>query len=131
MPGNPQISIKVDTHGPLFTNHDLLVIRSFMREAEEEVAAQASSYVHQYLNSSIKHPTPYYETQITTQRLDDDAVYVHDRGIVYGPWLEGTSSRNQTTRFKGYRSFAKATAKTRADVGRIVLVVMRRYIGRM
>jgi len=24
---------------------------------------------------------------------------------VYGPWLEGTSSRNQTTRFKGYQSF--------------------------
>ena len=32
---------------------------------------------------------------------------IHDSGVVYGPWLEGTSSRNQTTRFKGYSSFRK------------------------
>jgi len=30
---------------------------------------------------------------------------IHDSGVVYGPWLEGTSRRNNTTRFKGYRSF--------------------------
>lgn len=28
-----------------------------------------------------------------------------NRNAVYGDWLEGTSSRNQTTRFKGYNSF--------------------------
>ena len=32
---------------------------------------------------------------------------IHDNNVVYGPWLEGTSSRNQTTRFKGYASFRK------------------------
>jgi len=32
---------------------------------------------------------------------------IHDSGVVYGPWLEGTSSRNQTTRFKGYASFRR------------------------
>ena len=30
---------------------------------------------------------------------------IDDNGVVYGPWLEGTSSRNQTTRFKGYGAF--------------------------
>ena len=32
---------------------------------------------------------------------------ISDGGVVYGPWLEGTSSRNQTTRFKGYAMFRK------------------------
>ena len=32
---------------------------------------------------------------------------ISDGGVVYGPWLEGTGSRNQTTRFKGYASFRK------------------------
>jgi hypothetical protein len=32
---------------------------------------------------------------------------IHDSGMVYGPWLEGTSSRNRTTRFKGYAQFRK------------------------
>lgn len=124
------ISASVKLTGPLLTGKDVMVIKSFLLEAEDEVAQQASSYVHQYLNSSIKHPTPYYETQITTQRLSGDAV-VHDRGIVYGPWLEGTSARNQTTRFKGYHSFQKALASTKKDVPRLVLAVMRRYLGKM
>ena len=32
---------------------------------------------------------------------------IHDGDVIYGPWLEGTSSRNQTTRFKGYGMFRK------------------------
>ena len=28
---------------------------------------------------------------------------IDDSRVVYGPWLEGTSSRNARTRFKGYR----------------------------
>lgn len=31
---------------------------------------------------------------------------ISDGGVLYGPWLEGTGSRNLTTRFKGYHSFA-------------------------
>ena len=32
---------------------------------------------------------------------------IDDSKVVYGPWLEGTGSRNQTTRFKGYSSFRR------------------------
>lgn len=30
---------------------------------------------------------------------------IHDGGVIYGPWLEGDSPRNMTTRFKGYHAF--------------------------
>jgi hypothetical protein len=32
---------------------------------------------------------------------------LHDSNWIYGPWLEGTSDRNKSTRFKGYASFRK------------------------
>ena len=32
---------------------------------------------------------------------------ITDGKVVYGRWLEGVSSRNQTTRFKGYFAFRK------------------------
>ncbi len=32
---------------------------------------------------------------------------ISDGNVVYGPWLEGTGSRNDVTRFKGYASFRK------------------------
>ena len=41
-------------------------------------------------------------------RLQDNLhALITDGGVVYGPWLEGTSSRNDTSRFKGYSSFRK------------------------
>ena len=33
---------------------------------------------------------------------------IHDSDAVYGPWLEGVGSRNETTRFKGYAMFRNA-----------------------
>ena len=32
---------------------------------------------------------------------------ISDGGKVYGPWLEGTSPKNKTSRFKGYAQFRK------------------------
>lgn len=123
--------ISVSTRGPVFTNgQEAAIVRQFLEEAQDEVGAQALSNVQTILNVSIRNPTPYYETQIIKERAMNDVV-VHDRGIIYGPWLEGTGSRNATTSFKGYHAFRNAAQVTRGEVGRIVLAVMRRYIGRM
>jgi len=45
-----------------------------------------------------------YRRNISTRVTNLNGL-VTDGGVIYGPWLEGTSSRNQTTRFKGYSSF--------------------------
>ena len=36
---------------------------------------------------------------------------VYDGGTIYGPWLEGVSSRNQRTRFKGYSHFRRTLTR--------------------
>mgnify|MGYP001615884840 CR=1 FL=1 len=83
-------------------------VERFVTDAVAEVGYQALADVHRILDQSIKRPTPYYETQITIDRQRHDRVIVHDRGVVYGPWLEGVSSRNLSTKFKGYHSFRRA-----------------------
>jgi hypothetical protein len=73
--------------------------------ALEVVGGHAVSIVHRVLDEHIVDPTPYYETQIRMDLVSQDEAVVHDSGVVYGPWLEGTSYRNMTTRFKGYFAF--------------------------
>ena len=51
---------------------------------------------------------------------------ISDGGVIYGSWLEGTSSRNQTTRFKGYASFRK----TRDWLDKQTPKVMEEHINR-
>lgn len=53
-------------------------------------------------------------------------VDVNVDGVVYGNWIEGTSSRNQSTRFKGYRIFRTVMQEIERDAGKIIDAELRR-----
>lgn len=120
----------VDISGPLFDGRAQLAVHDLIDEIGYVVGAQAYADVMTNLNTSIRHPTPYYETQIALQQHGNDVV-VHDRGVIYGPWLEGTSSRNKTTRFKGYASFRRAAQALEAKVPALVAHSVAQCVGRM
>lgn len=121
----------ITVSGPLFNaGTTRRVVDGFLDEATREVANQGLANVQLLLDRSIRNPTPYYETQIVVQRMADSRV-VHDRGIVYGPWLEGTGSRNRTTRFKGYASFRRATQQLQLQAPGLVDLVWARWRGRL
>lgn len=123
--------IEIDLDGPLFNGPNRsAALRRFEVEASREVAYQARSEVGRILNARVQHPTPYYETQITAQRTPYGA-RTHDRGIVYGPWLEGTSERNRSTSFKGYHAFRIATVLTQAKVPVLVQATLARLIAEL
>ena len=101
------MGVTVNVSGPFFDGRLGRETSVFIEEAKEQVASQALADVQLVLDRMIKHPTPYYETQVRMERQADDRV-VTDAGVIYGPWLEGTSGRNATTRFKGYSADRKS-----------------------
>jgi hypothetical protein len=123
-------AIEITLKGPIFTGEASAAAHECTRMIVDRVAAYALQEVQRNLDGSIKHPTPYYETQITIDRRVDDRV-VTDRGVIYGPWLEGTGSRNRTTRFKGYASFRRARQTTERAVRHIAGGVVSQYLQRM
>lgn len=122
--------VSVTFSGGLFAGHPDHVIDAFLDEATREVAGQGLADVHNILNQRIQHPTPYYETQVTVDQAHDGWV-VHDRGVVYGPWLEGVSSRNQSTRFKGYHAFRQATQRLEQKAPQLAERLLPKYLGRL
>lgn len=123
--------VEIDLNGPLFNGTAIIALRQCTEDIADEVSAQASANVHLMLDRSLRDPTPYYETQVTRDRIMPLTYLIHDRGVIYGPWLEGIGSRNRTTRFKGYASFRRAAQKTESEVDRIGNAVVRRYLPRM
>lgn len=123
-------TVEIVVKGPILTGQADTIVGLMVDDIRDEVAAFAIEAVQFNLDGSIKHPTPYYETQIQISNVGHDRS-VNDRGIVYGPWLEGTSSRNQTTRFKGYASFRRAHQTTEQNAQRLADRVVHRYIGRL
>lgn len=123
--------MEIKLSGPFFDravrSHEIGVL---VRDTREAVGAQALADWHENLDKSIRHPTPYYETQPVLQERAGAAV-VHDRGVIYGPWLEGVGSRNSKTRFKGYFSLRRAAQSTRGKIAHAVRPAVQHYLAKM
>jgi hypothetical protein len=122
--------VEVFSTGPLFNGQAHAAVTAFLKAAEDDVAKEGVNMVKATLGGVLQHPTGYYESQIQTDRAAYGAE-INDDMVIYGPWLEGVGSRNATTRFKGYFSFRKTTAKIQAVAGTIAAHTLARFIGRM
>lgn len=94
--------------GPFFSPNIDSVVDAGVKAIERKVAAEGERRVGDLMRRFFRHPTPRYWLHVLAKPRADYHV-VTDGGIVYGPWLEGTGSRNETTRFKGYRHFRLTT----------------------
>lgn len=120
-------TITVRKHGPVFNGRAHAQVLLFLAAATKAIAEQGVNEVHQ-LQGVYKHPTGYYENHIVTDRVDDLSNRVWDSEVIYGNWLEGTGSRNQTTRFKGYATFRKATQSLQKRAPSIAFRLLEKFI---
>lgn len=105
-----RISTRTQFNGPIFDHRARRAFDDFRDELEEESAEFVLDHIKQTFHTHFKQPTGRYERAVHISR-SGRGHEVTDGGLagpVYGPWLEGVGSRNQTTRFKGYRAFRKA-----------------------
>ena len=110
------LTVAATTRGPLLDGSAPKVVAAALEEITDDVAQAAVDLVHQRLGQVLRNPTGYYRSRVVANTArGSDAVLVTDGGVVYGPWLEGVGSRNQTSRFKGYRTFRQATEQIRRE----------------
>lgn len=125
--------VKVTVSGPLFDGRAQAAVARYVDDTRDTLAARAEDMVLAELGMVLRHPTGYYEGEITTDRVTPDTDRVSDGGVVYGPWLEGVGSRNSpVTRFAGYghwRRTKDAIAREAPDTAQQLLQV--RYLPEM
>jgi hypothetical protein len=124
------IDLQVTATGPVFDGRAAAAVDDFLTDAEDTLADAGVNRIRQRLGTVLRNPTGYYASRIVTERAGEDRA-VTDSRVVYGPWLEGTSSRNQATRFKGYRTFRLTTQQLQAEAHDIAQRVLPRYLERM
>lgn len=120
----------INKSGPLFDGVAQQELDNFFRQAKVDIAQEGVNLVHQELSHVLRHPTGYYESQVRTDITAHDPA-VTDGGVIYGPWLEGTGSRNRTTRFKGYFTFRRVSQALQQKSGAIAERTLKLFIGRM
>jgi len=127
MIGNVYVSLK----GPTVEGLAEPMLASMLEVALQEVASYTQYEVNMELIQVLQHPTGYYESQIRTERVSAEAYSINDSNVIYGPWLEGISSRNQTTRFKGYATFRRVKNRMAQKSTEIIEAAISRAVGRL
>lgn len=125
---------KINLKGPIFSAPRRAEVMNSMKAGiKRSVSEYAFRAVTGILASSIRNPTPIYQTHIIIDNRQDDTWQVTDQGLVrYNYWLEGTGSRNfPVTSFKGYHAFQRAYEATLAQVGTLAGVEVGKAVRRL
>jgi hypothetical protein len=124
----------VQISGPLFDGIAAHAVDSYLTEVERVVGQYAFTQVKERLGEVLQHPTGYYESKIQTERRADGTA-INDgwpgSGVLYGPWLEGVGSRNQTTRFKGYATFRMIGQQVERQAAAMAQEILQPYLETM
>ena len=124
----PDIDMTMQARGPLFRKSNQIVdkvSRGFLQYAvelgEERLKEQANPKpMGVFLSVQEARPNQdsrgNYSRNIQGEVTSNTAAYISDGGVTYGSWLEGTSSRNNTTQFKGYALFRKTSTWLQKEV---------------
>lgn len=100
-----------------------------------EVSREGQNRLVGSMALTFRHPTPYYWTQVWTDRVTPTLAVVNDarsgKPMIYGPWLEGTGSRNKTSRFKGYRIWRTIRGVLEGETPGICQRILTGFLPRM
>jgi hypothetical protein len=113
--------------GPMFNGKTAAALHTYADEVGYKVATYAEDQVQTRLAQVLQHPTGYYQSKVTVAR-QGGGYMVWDQRVVYGPWLEGTGSRNApVTRFPGYATFRRTKAIVDRKAPSIAYELLGRY----
>jgi hypothetical protein len=125
------LGVQAEVQGPIVDGRAKRAVREMTQAAVDEAALTLGVNVVQELMRVVKHPTPYYWTQIDVVQ-EGPVDVVTDHGIVYGPWLAGQGSRNfPVTRFRGYRHWQRARQALEREWPRVAVKILNKYIPKM
>ena len=118
----------VQLSGPLFDANVPRIVDDWIEGAFDGVANLAQQVAVEELDKVLKTQTPFYTTQVKATARSNRAasadVVLDDSGVVYGPWLAGTGSRNATTRFKGYNHWRRTAQRLQTEAAETVVKIV-------
>ncbi len=116
--------------GPLADGRAQAALDLYAHEVVQKVAGQGQQMVRDHLNTVIRQNHGVYVSRVNVRDVGADAARI-ENDMVYSPWLEGTSQRNRSTRFKGYHTFRLVRQQLDAKAEAMAEEILRPYLARM
>lgn len=111
---------RVKLEGPLFTGEAAKAAEEFTTALAAQIAAIGQTWIKIEAHGFDKSGRNTGAAADGVELVGEGRDWVIRGGIRAGeyswPWLEGTSKRNTTTQFKGYKTFSRTRARMRKQV---------------
>lgn len=129
----------VQISGPLFSPFAGQIIDDYMRSNMDFIATLGEDAAIEEMTDVFQNPSPlgsggYRDHVKAVARSSSGAsadVVIHDSGVVYGPWLAGTGSRNATTRFKGYSHWRRTAQRMEELAPQVMVSTLRQLVRKL
>jgi hypothetical protein len=122
----------VEFIGPYFDSRYDAASAHMDRQIEDDVAHHGVEIVRGNMSASIHVDGPGYASRhVKADRATSQGTDVYDDNATYGPWLEGTGSRNETTRFKGYASIRRSVQQLDRDSDKYAQAAVDAFVREM
>lgn len=119
------VTMHVEFRGPLFDGTTEREVRRAISATVQDLVERGEGMVKGQLFSGHGLVTGTLRRSIVGTMREPFAGLVQTN-VIYGPWIEGVSNRNQTTRFKGYQMFRRSAQAMQ----RMVPTLLRQHIAR-
>ena len=127
--------VKIVLKGPLFDGGASSAAKDFTDSLALEVAEIGRDWIKLDTQRMTKSGSDTGQASAGVEMSGGNGAYVIKGGIRAGkyawPWLEGTSKRNQSTGFKGYKSFSRTTLRMRKQVSPFAQARLEQYLAQM
>ena len=129
MPRQIQVDVKVT--GPLFLPGVQQKVEEAVNDAVGDLVSEGERQVKLQLTPGHGLESGHYARSIHGEVTGSMHGIISDSNVVYGPWLEGVSSMNDRTRFKGYAMFRNAFQQLERIAGDILNKRMAQLVQRL
>lgn len=123
----PAKGVRVTVKGPLLEGQAPFIVQETIRDCVQAMVAEGERQVKLQLYSGHGVQSGHYRRSVHGEVSGSMHGRIHDSQVVYGPWLEGVSSRNQETRFKGYAMFRNA----KQQLERLKMAIIRNNLANL
>jgi hypothetical protein len=123
----------VVVHGPLWDGEADAAVTRWLEVTRKKVADEGVLMLKAFPMDKTGRARGNFEERVhRVTRGDVEAIPgPQESGVVWSPWLEGTTRRNVSTRFKGYGLFRKTRMQLARLWRRDAQAELERYIGDM
>lgn len=128
--GELKINLGASVAGPIADGTAQEALIQWLDESKKEVAQLAVDQLRSIRMDKTGRGTGHYQAGIRQNFTTFNDILIDDP-VIYGPWLEGSSQRNDSTRFKGYHLWRQTSQKIASQAGDIAQKKLESYKDRM